>query len=245
MLKKPALDIILPMYHPPEGWEQVVKTQIRLLQSSLSDHFEAINLILVNDGTPKTIKLTTAIDNLTQSVGSSRVIHKDSNHGKGHTLRIGVSSSTADYIIVTDIDLPFEVESMHNLALQLIQNEADIIAGQRDDSYFGTIPTFRRRLSKIFAWINAHLFKLPVQQTQCGLKGFNQKGKDIFLRTTIDRYLYDLEFLLMAVRHKHITIQGTQVRLRPGVKLSNISLKILFQESLNLVKIFIRAQFKS
>jgi glycosyltransferase involved in cell wall biosynthesis len=242
MSKKPTLDIILPMYHPPAGWEKVVYTQFKALEHNLLKHFDALHLILVNDGTPQTTPLLTAIDYVICSVPASRVIHKMSNHGKGHTLRVGVADSSADFIMVTDIDFPFEQESMIAMAHQLLNNQADIVAGQRDDTYFGSIPKFRKRLSKVFAWINAHLFKLPVHQTQCGLKGFNQRGKEIFLMTTIDRYLYDLEFLLLAVRQKNIIIAGSEVRLRPGIKLSNISLKTLLQEAVNLVKIFFRAK---
>ncbi len=82
---------------------------------------------------------------------------------------------------------------------------------------------------------------MPVSDTQCGLKGFNTNGKEIFLKTTIDRYLFDFEFIFQCSRKKSILLKTVPVQLKDNVVFSNMKLKILMQESLNLIRVLFRA----
>jgi hypothetical protein len=72
------------------------------------------------------------------------------------------------------------------------------------------------------------------------LKGFNQRGKEIFMQTSINRYLFDLEFVFLSARKKAI-IKTIEVQLRPEVTLSTMNWKILLQEGGNFLKIFLRS----
>jgi hypothetical protein len=76
----------------------------------------------------------------------------------------------------------------------------------------------------------------------CGLKGFNNKGKAAFLSTTIDRYLFDLEFVFLAARMK-LNIAKVPVNLRDGVVLSKLNVRILATEGLNFLGLFVNALF--
>ena len=70
----------------------------------------------------------------------------------------------------------------------------------------------------------------------------NQKGKDIFLQTSIDRYLFDLEFIFLSARNK-LNIKTVEVELRPEIVLSKMNWKILLQEFGNFLKIFAKSVF--
>ena len=84
--------------------------------------------------------------------------------------------------------------------------------------------------------------RIPTDDTQCGLKGFNAKGKEVFLQTSIDRYLFDLEFVFLSARKK-LTLKKVVVELRPGIELSYMRWGVLMQEFGNFLKIFAKTIF--
>ena len=89
-------------------------------------------------------------------------------------------------------------------------------------------------VSKILQRFIKILFpSLPVSDTQCGLKGMNEKGKNIFLQTKINRYLFDLEFILYSSKN-HLKIRAIPVELREGIVFGRMNYKILLHESKNL-----------
>ncbi|MBK9190506.1 MAG: hypothetical protein IPM77_02840 [Crocinitomicaceae bacterium] len=81
--------------------------------------------------------------------------------------------------------------------------------------------------------------RLPTDDSQCGIKGFNKKGADVFLDTKIDRFLFDLEFIKLASKRK-LNVQIAEVELKPNIVFSKVSFKILFRESLNFLKVLFR-----
>ena len=166
------------------------------------------------------------------------------NKGKGAALRKGVSLSHADYVIFTDIDFPYTSDSLITLANRLLNGEQDIVVGYRAESYYNSTPGQRKRVSKLLRWVNKNIFRLPVSDTQCGLKGFTKSGKKAFLETTINRYLFDLEFLMIASNKDYnLKVSPQEVTLRDGVVFSTLNSWIYLTEIGNIMKLFIRRFF--
>jgi hypothetical protein len=166
------------------------------------------------------------------------IIHNASNHGKGYVLRQAIAATTESHVIYTDIDLPFSINSM----MQIVENLPmyDVVFGIKKNEYYEQLPLQRKLVSKILQKLIKILFpSLPVSDTQCGLKGMNEKGKAIFLQTKIDRYLFDLEFILYASKAK-LNLKPIPVSLREGIVFGAMNYKILLQESKNLWKILRR-----
>jgi glycosyltransferase involved in cell wall biosynthesis len=230
-----SLDIILPVYNPLPGWEEIVIGRFQSLEKSLPAM--KIRLFIVNDGSlqldpvQSLVKLQTALPDL-------QWISYTENRGKGYALREGVKQSTADLIVYTDIDWPYTEESMVGL-IEILTAHADAVIGTRDIAYYDHLPSARRRISKLLRSFNARLLRLKVDDTQAGLKGFRKNIKDIFLRTTIDRYLFDLEFIYLLSGKKDINVIGYPISLRPGITFSKMNRKILLQEAGNFLKIWL------
>jgi glycosyltransferase involved in cell wall biosynthesis len=227
------LDIVIPMYNPPKGWSAVL---IERLQPIFEKTNLLVKVILVNDGSNNG-NVVPEIDNLTKVGYEIKVVQYSQNQGKGYALRQGVLESTAKYLMLTDIDIPFTEESMWSIIKSLELNNADLALGQRDDSYYENIPSSRKRMSKWLSVVNSKIFRLPVKDTQCGLKGLNKKGKEIFLKTTIKRYLFDLEMVFLASKNKDLKLIPVPVILRPGIQLSSMRLKVIMPELMNFFKI--------
>ncbi len=231
------LDIILPAYNPLPYWEDVVINRFLSLGNQLPDL--QLQLIIVNDGSSK-INESASVDKLKNEIPRFQWISYSPNKGKGYALRKGVNASTSDYIIYTDIDWPYTEESMVGLIRELMHN-ADAVIGIRDENYYQNLPLARKRISILLKNINAKILRLKVNDTQAGLKGFRKSMKDFFLATTINRYLFDLEFIYQLSSKKEVTIVGHPIALRPGITFSRMNRKILFQEARNFLKIWLRS----
>jgi glycosyltransferase involved in cell wall biosynthesis len=232
-----TLDIILPAYNPLPGWESVVINRYLSMKNRFPDII--FQLIIVNDGSER-IDESGTLKILKESIPEMQWIAYPKNLGKGHALRQGIAATTADFILYTDIDWPYTEESMVGM-VSLLTSKADAVIGIRDEAYYAHLPLARRRISKMLRTINGKVLHLKVNDTQAGLKGFRKSVKNIFQRTTINRYLFDLEFIYLLSRTPDIKIVGFPIELRPGITFSKMNRKILFQEARNFLKIWFKS----
>lgn len=232
------LDLVLPCFNPAQGWVQRVLQSWNRLREALPDL--PIRLILVNDGSTRGLD-TSDIDQLKQAIPDLMYVASSPNMGKGYALRKGVSATSAPWVIYTDIDFPYEEQSLIGVLKKLQSGEADVVVGVREDDYYEGIPADRRRISRLLRWMLKTTLKLKVTDTQCGLKGFNQRGKEVFLRTTINRFLFDLEFIFLASNEKNMRLIASSARLKPGIVFSHVSVRVLIREGWNFLRVLLRA----
>jgi glycosyltransferase involved in cell wall biosynthesis len=196
-----------------------------------------LSLIVVNDGS-KSIINAEEINYIEKNVPQFKFVNHEINRGKGHALREGVKLSNADYIIYTDIDFPYIIKSLDDVYTQLI-NGYDVVVGVRSAEYYKKVPKTRIVISKILKYFIKKSLGIYTTDTQCGLKGFNKKGKEVFLSTRIERYLFDLEFVYLSSKNKNIKINSSIVELREGVEFSTLNLRIILSESFNFLRVFL------
>lgn len=227
------LHIVLPCYNPINNWELELVQHINSLQSLLQEY--TLNIIVVNDASEKGVS-DENIDYLKEHLENFKYISYTDNKGKGYALREGVKTINEGLILYTDIDFPYEYESMISV-LKTLEQGSDIAVGTRNHEYYENTPTKRKWISKILRFVFKTVFGLPITDTQCGLKGFNQKGKLVFLNTVIKRFLFDMEFIALASRNSTVVMTPVHVRLRENVTFSKMNLKILANEFWNFLRI--------
>lgn len=236
METQPSLNIIVPCYNPQsKDWAQHLAAQYHAFKKSCS--LKRVNMVLVNDGSSQNVSATD-FSYLKSEIHGLYIVNYAENKGKGHALRQGVAMSNADLNIFTDIDFPYTLESMLVLTEALVA-KGGIAAGSRDASYYQKVPFIRKMISKIFRLV-IRMIGISVNDTQCGLKGFDEKGRQVFLETKIDRFLFDLEFLLLASRKKMTPIYSVPVQLNEGVVFSAMGLGVLRTEFWNFIKVVFR-----
>ncbi len=194
---------------------------------------------MVNDGSTTNFLKQNA-EELSKIYSGIKIISYPENKGKGFALREGVRAATGELIIYTDIDFPYTHESFLKIYSTLKNENVDVAIGIRGEEYYAHLPAARVRISKLLRWFIKTFLRIPTDDTQCGLKGFNQKGKEVLLQTTINRYLFDLEFIFLSARKK-LSLKTIVVELRPEITLSKMNWKILIQEFGNFLKIFVRS----
>lgn len=229
-----SVDIVLPCYNPNDAWS----IQLKGFHHFVNNRYQ-LNYILVNDGSNNG-NIEDQINQLEKENIPINFVSYPLNKGKGYALRQGVAKAKSEFVIYTDIDFPFTNESTFNLIEELVKQREDVVAGYRNEEYYQKkMSAFRKSLSKLFRFFLKTILKMKVSDTQCGLKGFNAKGKKNFLSTKINRYLFDFEFIYLSSKDKTVSIKALPVQLKDDVVFSKMKLKVLLQESFNLIYILL------
>lgn len=228
------ISLVLPCYNPPKDWERVVVESVKSLEKTGQ---LSIALIIVNDGSTKNVS-DENIAFLKSQIPDINFISYPQNRGKGYALRKGVAETNSELIIYTDIDFPYTEESF--LAVYNTLKEGfDVVPGHRGEAYYNDTPFIRKLISKFLRWTLKTFLRLPTDDSQCGIKGFNRIGATVFMDTEIDRFLFDLEFIKLASKRK-VKFKKATVVLKPDVVFSKVNLRILARESLNFFKVLFR-----
>ena len=123
--------------------------------------------------------------------------------GKGAAVRAGMLAADTDLVLFADADmatppdqLPLLVAALadHDLALgsRIQPDGSDMRASQ---------PPYRRLLGRAFHLLASAWAVGPVQDTQCGFKGFTREAAhDLFARQAITSIVFDVEVIYLARR---------------------------------------------
>lgn len=224
--------LIIPVYNPPQGWEEILIDRFRQFCALIHEPF---TLILVNDGSTSEVHT----EKIAAELGDRfRYLGYENNRGKGAAIKFGLSRYTSDINVFTDIDLPYTTESMASIVSEL-QKSGGIAVGYRDEKYYAGVSVFRTVLSKSLRWLNTIILGLPVNDTQCGLKAFDRQVAGMISRCQTDRFLIDLEVLLAVSREK-LQISPVHVSLRKDVDFTKFNSTVLLKEVFSFMKLVLK-----
>ena len=228
-----TLYIIVPFYNPDPGWEILICDRFDELVKALPE--VDIKFALVNDGSTSGYNEKIA-DTLKSSIPALTLTGYANNKGKGYAIRYGLKDARADYFIYTDVDFPYTLESMLSVYNDLLNN-ADIVAGIRQTDYYEKLPAKRVFISKLVKYLIKHLLHTEITDTQCGLKGFNNRGRQVFLQTTLNGFLFDMEFIKLASANKNLILKPRIVCPKHDISFSHMNYKILIRETFNFIRL--------
>jgi glycosyltransferase involved in cell wall biosynthesis len=227
------IDLVLPCYNPRADFEEMVFEYFWYLKACYPER--KMHLYVVNDGSVRNFN-GAQIKKLSSMEPVVQVISYPMNRGKGYALRRAVALTTSPFVIYTDYDFPFRLDTMKML-IEELDKGADIVMVGRNHNYLKILPPKRRFYSNTSRFFNKFILGLKYPETQGGLKGFNENGKKIFLRTTIDEFLFDTEFIYRASLEKDINIVNIHGFTREGIKPNKVPFKVIRKEFLNFIKI--------
>lgn len=162
------------------------------------------------------------------------------NQGKGEALRRGFSKASGDIIVFLDGDLDLPVEQVPRFIEVLEASQADVLVGSKAAAMeAGNYPSKRRLLSRMFSAVSKLLFRLPVGETQTGLKVVRRRVLDaVFDDVRVVRYAFDLELLVRAKR-AGFSLEEASVELRPDASSAPLHLNTLWEMGRDTVRIFL------
>jgi dolichyl-phosphate beta-glucosyltransferase len=121
--------------------------------------------------------------------------------GKGAAVRAGVLATDTDLVLFADADMATPPDQVP-LLVAALENH-DLALGSRiqpDGSDMrATQPPYRRLLGRAFHVLASAWAVGPVQDTQCGFKGFTRDAaRDLFGRQVITSIVFDVEVIYLA-----------------------------------------------
>jgi dolichyl-phosphate beta-glucosyltransferase len=151
--------------------------------------------------------------------------------GKGAAVRAGMLAADGDIIVFADADMATPPDQLAPLVAALLDH--DVALGSRiqpDGSDMrATQPPLRRLLGRAFHALASIWVVGPVQDTQCGFKGFTRSAAhDLFAGQRVESIVFDVEVIYLARRRGYrIAIvpirwsdrRGSRMRTRPGLAL--------------------------
>lgn len=141
----PLVTLITPMYNESEK----IQANVRRILDALEDLGVSWEYILVDDGSSDDSlqKARGALANRPQC----RVIHYETNRGRGYALRQGFAAARGRYVVTTESDLswgPEVIGKIHN-ALRITHADMIIASAHLPGGGLENVPAFRRILSKL------------------------------------------------------------------------------------------------
>ena len=228
------LSVIIPAYNE----ENRVKGTLEAIYNYLSRQNYSWEVIVVSDGSKdRTVEV---VSEFISNKPEISLIANTKNHGKGYVVRQGMFQAQGDYRLFTDADNSTSIEQIEKFWPYLTEEGYDIVIGSieiPDAEIREKAQWYRRLLGRYSKYIIRLIAGLwSVHDTQRGFKLFTAKAaQNIFSRTKIDRFGFDIEVLALAKKMGYKIKEVPVVWDNPGD--SKVSLKSYFEVLKDLFKI--------
>lgn len=170
---------------------------------------QSIEVLVVDDGSSDdTVRIVEARPEANGAIaGVALRVLRVAHGGKGAAVRAGMLDAQGDVAIFADADMATPPDQIPLLLAALADH--DVALGSRiqpDGSDMrATQPGLRRLLGKAFHLLAAIWVTGPVQDTQCGFKGFSRRAaQDLFGRQRVTSIVFDVELIYLARRRGYL-----------------------------------------
>ena len=194
------LSVIVPVYNSAAFISETFQELVDYLEK-LGEEYE---LFFVDDGSRD--NTGSILEELAGRHPQVFLIRNGTNRGKGYSVRAGMKQARGNFSVFTDADLAYPPTEIGKI-VQTLREGADLAIATRvapasrfimSPEFFGYIYT-RHLGSRLFNWLVRKVLGLSIYDTQAGLKGFNQKAKEIiFHRQTLEGFTFDVELIYIA-----------------------------------------------
>ena len=193
------LSIVVPAYKE----EKRIPIILEAIKKYIKTKEFNIETLVVVDGSPD--KTAEVARSFTDTLPGLRVLERTENRGKGGTVEEGIMAAKGKYIIFTDADNSTPIEQVDKLLPFMTKYEVVIGSRYIKGGKLVVPQSIVRRVgSRVLNVIIQTLAVRGIKDTQCGFKMFQHiAAKEIFKRTTITNFSFDIEVLAIAKKLKY------------------------------------------
>jgi dolichyl-phosphate beta-glucosyltransferase len=234
-----SLTVVLPAYNEAERIGPALDELFQFLRDaanvgSVSGLPPKIEVLVVDDGsrdgTASIVAGRPEAQPLRHGEPAQLRLVRAKHEGKGAAVRKGMLAAEGDLVVFTDADMATPPDQLPKLVAALASS--DVALGSRiqpDGSDMrATQPPYRRMLGKLFHTLASIWVVGPVQDTQCGFKGFTRDAAhDVFARQLVTSIVFDVEVIYLVRRRGYrfavVPIQWQDrrgSRMHPGAALA-------------------------
>jgi len=203
MENQPYLSVIIPAYNEEKRISKTLLAMDEYLQKQSFDY----EILVVSDGSAdKTAQIVTDFQ---KSIKNLKLVDNKANHGKGWVTRQGMLAALGEVRLFMDADNATTLDHFDKMKPYFEQG-ADVVIGSRDakDAKGAKQAVSQPGIKRLLGNAGNILIQIfavwGVWDTQCGFKAFSaQAAKDIFSKSKIDRWGFDIEALALARKLKY------------------------------------------
>lgn len=238
-MTRPQISVLMPAYNEGPRIRANILSVDRIFRS-MGRSFE---VIVVDDGSGDwTFEQAKAA-----AKGRRHIVVKrlEVNQGKGWALKEAFRLARGSWVVFLDSDLDIDPRQIELFFSIQQRHDADVVIGSKrhPDSKLD-YPLKRRIVSAGYFFLVKLLFRLPLRDTQTGLKLFrSQVLKAVFPKVLVKRYAFDLELLVLA-HHLGFSITEAPVVVQYTGKFGHIGLKAIFNIWWDTMAVFYRLRIK-
>ncbi len=194
-MKNGRISVVVPCFN--EG--KTIGKNLKIINDYLKSHFEAFEIIAVNDGSTDNTMLE--LKKLLPLI-PLRVIHQETNEGKGQAVKAGILEGAYDVVMFLDADLGIPIEELEKF-IKEFENGYDIVIASRFVPGLKVkrpVRWHRKIMEKGFRLLRVIILDdWRVKDTQCGFKVFRRGVVEkIFPKLTLKRFAFDAELVFVA-----------------------------------------------
>ena len=184
-----------------------------------------------------------------REAGADRIIKHKVNIGLGAAVRSGFSAARkdgADIVVKLDADLQHDANDIAPLVQPILNDEADVVYGNRLERIEYKMPVIRRAGNKLFTRLMALLTNWPLKDSQPGIFAINRDYLKVFnlpgdynytQQILLDAYHQGMRFAHVPVTFRRRTTGESFVSLRYPFKVLPQLLLVII--SIKPMKIFL------
>jgi dolichyl-phosphate beta-glucosyltransferase len=200
-----ALSVILPAFDEARRLPPCLAAVRLYLDGGTAGPYE---VIVVDDGSGDATAEVVA--GVAEQWPQLRLLRHARNEGKGAAVRTGMLAAQGEVLLFADADGAAPIDQCARL-MTAIAAGADVAVGSRllPDAEVSRSRHWHRGLAgRLFAGAARRLLGIGVLDTQCGFKMFRAAAaRKLFSAMREERYLFDLELLLLAKEFQLIVVE--------------------------------------
>lgn len=194
--RDPAFSLIIPCYRE-EGF---LRANVLRLAALLGVGRFPFEFVFVEDKSPdQTMRVLTELAAELKLRGISHtVIAHERNQGRGAAVKNGIRAAKGRIAGFIDIDLENSPDAIFPMYSRIENRELDLVVGARV-TYGADLRPLRRLTHLAYKWLVHAIVRLPVSDTETGLKLFRRDSiASIIELTENDHWFWDTEVVLVA-----------------------------------------------
>lgn len=201
------LVVVVPAFNEAKSIEETIRG-LRTVEPRLAEIGVDLSVYVIDDGS------TDATGVLARGAGADRVLKHRVNQGLGAAVRTGLRAARDegfDLLVKVDADLQHRPEEIVDLVSPILEDQADIVYGNRMEGIQYPMPFLRRVGNLVFSWLMRWLTQWPLKDSQPGI--FAVSGEYLRVFNIPGDYNYTQQVLLDAY-HKHMRFEHVPVTFR-------------------------------
>lgn len=198
------LVVIVPAYNEQEKIAETI-TSLKAVGDDIRGTGFELFVYVIDDGS------TDNTASLAEQAGADRIVKHKVNIGLGAAVRSGLAAAkrdSADIVIKFDADLQHDPADILPLIEPIINDEADVVYGNRFERIEYNMPVVRRTGNKVFTKLMSMLTGWPLKDSQPGIFAANKDYLAVF--NVPGDYNYTQQILLDAyhqgMRFAHVPV---------------------------------------